>query len=232
MRMLIAGGGTGGHIYPGIALAQELMTRQKDNEVLFVGTARGLETTLIPGAGYPLRTIEVVGLKGKGVLGALRGLFKIPVALWQSARIVREFKPHVALGVGGYVSGPVILAAALLGVPTGIQEQNAYPGLANRILSRFVRVVFVSFEAAARHFSPRKVKVLGNPIRRGFLDNFIQPDLDPGEKRGFTLFFMGGSQGAHHVNLLALEAVDALRQDIPDLRVIHQTGRKDEELVR
>ncbi|MEL6189180.1 MAG: UDP-N-acetylglucosamine--N-acetylmuramyl-(pentapeptide) pyrophosphoryl-undecaprenol N-acetylglucosamine transferase, partial [Myxococcota bacterium] len=158
MKAIIAGGGTGGHLFPGVALAEEITTRQAGNEVLFVGTERGLEARVIPELGYPLELIEVRGLKGKGVSARLQGLARIPVALVQSFRILSEFQPDVAIGVGGYASGPLILAAWMRGIPTAVLEQNTVPGVTNRILGRFVRAVFVMFEASRAFFPADKVQ--------------------------------------------------------------------------
>ncbi|MFL5400134.1 MAG: UDP-N-acetylglucosamine--N-acetylmuramyl-(pentapeptide) pyrophosphoryl-undecaprenol N-acetylglucosamine transferase, partial [Myxococcales bacterium] len=137
MRMLIAGGGTGGHLFPGLALAEEVKTRHPRNDVLFVGTQRGLEVRVVPKAGFPLETIDVGPLKRQGGIGLLRGLGRVPRSLWQSRRILRNFDPDVVVGVGGYASGPVVLAAFLMGIPTAVQEQNALPGFTNRTLGRF-----------------------------------------------------------------------------------------------
>ncbi|MEO1228569.1 MAG: undecaprenyldiphospho-muramoylpentapeptide beta-N-acetylglucosaminyltransferase [Myxococcota bacterium] len=228
LKAIIAGGGTGGHLFPGVALAEEITTRQAGNEVLFVGTERGLEARVIPELGYPLELIEVRGLKGKGVSARLQGLARIPVALVQSFRILSEFQPDVAIGVGGYASGPLILAAWMRGIPTAVLEQNTVPGVTNRILGRFVRAVFVMFEASRAFFPADKVQVYGNPIRRQLLDNFLQPS-SPREER-FRILILGGSQGAHSLNLYMLEALESL--DRSRYRIVHQTGRKDEAEVR
>lgn len=229
MRVLIAGGGTGGHLYPGVALAEEITTRQKGNHVLFVGTTRGIEARVIPPLGYPIEYVDVVGLKGKGLLGLLRGLVQVPIALVQSIRILRSFKPEVAIGVGGYASGPLMLAAWLMRIPTAILEQNTVPGITNRVLSRFVDAVYVMFESSATRFPAKKVMALGNPIRRQLLDNFLHSKI---ENVKFNILVLGGSQGAHTLNLRMLEAAEHLRAIWGELRVVHQTGEKDEELVR
>jgi hypothetical protein len=165
VRLLVAGGGTGGHLFPGIAVADEV-SRRGGGEVLFVGTSRGIETRAVPAAGYALETLQVSGLKRMGFLGTLRGLGRVPLAITRSIGILRRFKPDVVLGVGGYASGPMVLAAALLGYPTAIQEQNSVPGITNRVLGRLVRAVFIAFEDAARFFPARKIARLGNPVRQ------------------------------------------------------------------
>src|SRR5687767_1833078 len=166
MRVLIAGGGTGGHLFPGIALAEEVVTRHHKNEVIFVGTTRGLEARVVPAAGYKLETIKVRGLKGMGPLKLLLGLFALPMAFFESLSILRKYRPDVVVGVGGYSSGPVVLAAWLSRIPTAVQEQNALPGLTNKLLGRVAQVVFIAFEEARRFFPAKKVQLIGNPIRR------------------------------------------------------------------
>src|SRR5215468_288275 len=161
MRLLIAGGGTGGHLFPGVALAEELRAREPGASIRFVGTQRGIEARVLPQLGWELDLIEVSGLKTVGALGALRGLVRLPRALWQARRIVRAFRPDAVIGVGGYASGPVVLMAQLGGVPTAICEPNSIPGLTNKILGRFVRAVFVAFEGTRRFFPPKKTVLSG-----------------------------------------------------------------------
>ena len=204
MRLLIAGGGTGGHLYPGVALAEEFTTRREGNEVLFVGTRRGLEARVIPELGYPIEYVEVMGLKGTGLVNRVRGLLRLPWSLVQSFGIIRKFRPDIAVGVGGYASGPMILAAWLSRTPTAILEQNTVPGVTNRILGRIVRSIYVMFEGSRGYFPPSKVQVFGNPIRRQLLENFLR---STGEANGkFNILVLGGSQGAHAVNLRMVEA--------------------------
>jgi hypothetical protein len=181
VRLLVAGGGTGGHLFPGIAIADEVASRG-DSEVLFVGTSRGIETRAVPAVGYELETLEVSGLKRMGVLGTLRGLARLPLALWKSLAILRRFRPDVVMGVGGYASGPMVLVAALTGYPTAIQEQNSVPGITNRILGRVVRVVITAFDGATRFFPARKIEKLGNPVRKAIvaaLENVGDRDCVP-----------------------------------------------------
>src|SRR5688572_9743498 len=152
MRLLIAGGGTGGHLFPGVALAEELRARDPDAAIQFVGTARGIEARVLPELGWDLVLIEVSGLKTVGALGALRGMVRLPRALWQSRRAVKRFKPDVVIGVGGYASGPVVLRARLMGIRTGVLEQNSLPGFTNKILGRFVHGVFLHFDETRKFF--------------------------------------------------------------------------------
>lgn len=229
MKVLIAGGGTGGHLYPGIALAEEVVTRHHANQVVFVGTERGLEARVVPQSGFPLETIRARGLKGKGLVGLVKGLLALPLAFVESLRILQRHKPDVVVGVGGYASGPVVLAAALLGVPTAVQEQNALPGLTNKVLGRFVRVVFTAFEEAGASFPAGKVQLVGNPIRRKLMENFLRSRV---AHEKFSLLVFGGSLGARGINQRMIDALEHL-QDIKDqLHIVHQTGKKDLETVR
>ncbi len=229
MKVLIAGGGTGGHLYPGIALAEEVVTRHHANQVVFVGTERGLEARVVPREGYPLETIRAQGLKGKGLVGLLKGLFALPMAFVESIRILQRHKPDVVVGVGGYASGPVVLAAALMGVPTAVQEQNALPGLTNKLLGRFVRVVFTAFEEARPFFPSRKVQLVGNPIRRKLMENFLRSRMVHDK---FSLLVFGGSLGARGINQRMIDALDHLQDIREQLHIVHQTGKNDLETVR
>ena len=226
MRLLVAGGGTGGHLFPGLALGEEVKTRHPRNDVLFVGSARGIEAREVPKAGYPLEIIDVGPLKRIGLLGFLMGLFRLPRAFWQSMKVLRKFDPDVVIGVGGYSSGPVLLVACLMRKPTAIQEQNALPGFTNRTLGHFVDAVFIAFPQAGRAFAPRKTHLLGNPIRRAFLDNYLH--TKPATDR-LSILVTGGSQGAHALNLRVAEALEILGPQIgPRVQVLHQTGSKDQ----
>jgi UDP-N-acetylglucosamine--N-acetylmuramyl-(pentapeptide) pyrophosphoryl-undecaprenol N-acetylglucosamine transferase len=226
MRMLIAGGGTGGHLFPGLALAEEVKTRHPRNEVLFVGTPRGLENRIVPRNGFPLELIDVGPLKGQGKLGTLRGLGRIPRALWQSRRILRRFDPDVVVGVGGYASGPVVMAAWMMRIPTAVQEQNALPGFTNRTLGHFARACFIAFDEARAGFPPARTHLLGNPIRRAFLDNYLHSKELSGQR--LSVLVTGGSQGAHVLNLRVAEAIERLAPAFGQrLSVLHQTGEKD-----
>lgn len=227
MRVLIAGGGTGGHLYPGIALAEEV-TARPGGQVLFVGTARGLEARVVPAAGYPLELLDVSGIKRAGLLGLVKALLRLPRAFLASLAILRHFRPDMVVGVGGYASGPIVLAAALSGRPTAIQEQNSVPGITNRILGRFVRAVFVAFDDARLFFDGRKVRATGNPVRRKFLEGAAgrEPAASP------VLLVCGGSQGARAVNDAVLAALPSLLARFLGLRVLHQAGPADFDRVR
>jgi UDP-N-acetylglucosamine--N-acetylmuramyl-(pentapeptide) pyrophosphoryl-undecaprenol N-acetylglucosamine transferase len=226
MKIAIACGGTGGHLFPGLALGEEVKTRHPRNDVLFVGSARGIEAREVPKAGYPLRIIDVGPLKRQGPWGMIKGLLRLPKSLVQSIKILKQFDPDVVVGVGGYSSGPVVVAAWLMGISTAIQEQNALPGFTNRALGRIVKAVFTAFPEASARFSSAKTHLLGNPIRRAFLDNYLHTK-PPGER--LSIFVTGGSQGAHMLNLRVAEAMEILAPRIgPRLRLLHQTGVKDQ----
>jgi UDP-N-acetylglucosamine--N-acetylmuramyl-(pentapeptide) pyrophosphoryl-undecaprenol N-acetylglucosamine transferase len=228
MRVIIAGGGTGGHLYPGIAIAEEV-TARPGGEVLFVGTARGLEAKLVPAAGYPLELLEVSGLKRTGWRGLARGLGRLPRAYFASRAILRRFRPDLVIGVGGYASGPIVFAAALAGLPTAIQEQNSRPGFTNRLLGRVVRRVFVAFETSRGFFAAPKTLLTGNPVRRRFLAG---QGAGPAAAAAGALLVVGGSQGARAVNELVLAMLPLLAQRGALPRILHQTGPSDFERTR
>jgi UDP-N-acetylglucosamine--N-acetylmuramyl-(pentapeptide) pyrophosphoryl-undecaprenol N-acetylglucosamine transferase len=227
MRALIAAGGTGGHIYPGIAVAKELMRRDASSVVRFVGTARGLETRLVPQAGFELSLIESAGLVNMGLRERLRGLMLLPKSFTAARRILREFRPDIVIGAGGYVSGPTLLTAALLRYPTLVMESNAVPGFTNRRLAPFVRAAAVSFEAALPYFGGKAI-VTGNPVRREFFEIPVKP-RDPAR---FELLIFGGSQGARRVNEAMIEALPHLAAHRGALRITHQTGKLDFDKAR
>ena len=222
MKVIIAGGGTGGHLFPGIALAEEFLKRDQGSEVLFVGTRRGIEARILGELGYRLATLDVEGIKGRGFGKALAALLKIPRSMIRSWAIIREFRPDIVIGVGGYASGPAVLAAYLMGLPTVVAEQNALPGLTNRILGRITDRIFLSFAETGRWFSKRKCIVSGNPVRMSFLKG--KDDATKQEGAPFTLLVFGGSQGARTVNGAMIEALASLKDLKNSFRVIHQTG--------
>ncbi|HEY4241378.1 MAG TPA: undecaprenyldiphospho-muramoylpentapeptide beta-N-acetylglucosaminyltransferase [Kofleriaceae bacterium] len=224
MRLLIAGGGTGGHLFPGVALAEELRARDPAAPVRFVGTRRGIEARVLPELGWELSFIEVSGLKTVGALGALRGLFRLPRSLWQARRVVKEFRPDAVIGVGGYASGPVVLMARLRGIPTGICEQNSIPGLTNKLLARVVRRIFLAFQQTSRFFSAKKVMLTGNPVRRELLQRLLAARA-AAHDGPVSILVSGGSLGAVAVNALAADALIALSKELP-LSITHQTGEK------
>jgi UDP-N-acetylglucosamine--N-acetylmuramyl-(pentapeptide) pyrophosphoryl-undecaprenol N-acetylglucosamine transferase len=219
MRVIVAGGGTGGHVIPALAIAQELRTHYAA-EVLFIGTARGIETRLVPAAGFELRLIEIGALKRVDMATRVKTVLDLPRAAITSANLIRELRPDVMIGVGGYASGPAMLVAALMNVPTVAFEPNVVPGFANRILAPTIRAAAVHFERTCRYF--RNCMVTGVPVRREF---FTVPPR-PRNARP-TLLVFGGSQGAHAINQAVLEALPALIKAVPEIYIIHQTGEKD-----
>lgn len=227
MRVLIAAGGTGGHIYPGIAVANEIKRRDSNSEIRFVGTARGLETRLVPKAGFELSLIESTGLKNVGMAARVRGVLVMPRSFRSARMLIRQFRPDIVVGAGGYVSGPVVLTAALLRLPTLVMDSNALPGFTNRMLARFVDKAAVSFEAALPFFRGKGV-VTGNPVRHEFFE--IAPrSRDSAE---FAVLVFGGSQGARAINEAMIAALPNLAQLKDRLRVVHQTGELDFDKVQ
>lgn len=230
VNIIIAGGKTGGHLFPGIATAQALTDLPRPVEIFFVGTDTPFEKKTLKAHGFRHRAITASGIKGKGIGQKLMAVTRIPLSVMQSFAIITEIKPDLVLGVGGYASGPVLLAAALCGIPTAIQEQNAVPGMTNRILSRFVNKIFISF-SETKGFSSRTNAVLtGNPIRRVIPAPPAEEGLPPGTKNQFILLVTGGSQGAASINRTVPHAMDRLKEK-NTVHVIHQTGTKDASRV-
>jgi UDP-N-acetylglucosamine--N-acetylmuramyl-(pentapeptide) pyrophosphoryl-undecaprenol N-acetylglucosamine transferase len=228
MKLVIAGGGTGGHLFPGIALAGEFRRLAKDVEVVFIGAQRGLETRVIPALGYELVTLPVRGVVGLGfVTGILRSMNLVAASV-RALYILGRVKPDLVIGVGGYASVPAVLASAVRGLPRSILEQNVSPGRANRVLARFVHRIYQGFASHSEVFPVEKTVVTGNPIRPEVLpaEGMSRP---PGRR---TLLVLGGSQGALQINNLVLDIVPRLKELFPDLNVIHQTGHAHEETVR
>ena len=225
MRVLIAAGGTGGHIYPGIAIAREIMRRDASSEVLFVGTTRGLETRIVPENGFQLSLMHSAGLKNVGIVGQLKGLAVLPKSFYEARRLMREFKPDVVVGAGGYVSGPVLLMASLMKIPTLVMDSNALPGFTNRQLARFVDKAALTFPEAMRFFGDKGV-LTGNPVRMEFFDIAAR---EAGDKISILIF--GGSQGARAINNAMTLALPMLEVHKGRLRITHQTGEADFEKV-
>ena len=236
MRVVITGGGTGGHLFPGIALAQGLRTQLPNSEILFIGTSRLLDQDTLAKSGFKLATLHCGGVKGLGLAAKLRSFFGLPRAIWQARRMLAEFKPNLVFGVGGYVTGPVLLAAKSLSIATAIHEQNSVPGLANRLAGKLVDRIFISIPCDPP-FPPAKTIQTGNPVRESIIlagERQVKKRREQGErsKSQFCLLVLGGSQGAHAVNLLVTDAVRILVNKGVSLRVIHQSGKTDENEVR
>jgi UDP-N-acetylglucosamine--N-acetylmuramyl-(pentapeptide) pyrophosphoryl-undecaprenol N-acetylglucosamine transferase len=222
--ILIAAGGTGGHLFPGIAVADELRRRDPATRIVFAGTPRGLESRIVPRAGYELVLLPILPLKRIGLVRTLQGLLALPRALWQAAALVRRLRPAAVLGVGGYAGGPVVLIASLMRVPTVVLEPNAKPGFTNRVLRPFVRRCACTYEPAARAFGEKGV-ITGNPVRGGFATLPRKEHREP-----YTLLVFGGSQGSRVLNRAVVDALPHL--PTPErLRIVHQTGEAMREEV-
>ena len=231
MRVLIAGGGTGGHLYPGIAVAEELTRRDASCEVSFVGTVRGFESRVVPAQGYVLDHIRSAGLKGKSLRALVRGLTLLPLSAFDAWRVLSRRRPDVVVGVGGYSSGPVLLLAALRGIPTMLMEQNTAPGFTNRRLARWVRAAAVSYAETLPHF-PLTGFLSGNPVRREFLRAAESAgDAEPAEGP-LRVLIMGGSQGARAINDAVVAAVPLAAARGAALAITHQTGERDMARIR
>ncbi|MEE8493617.1 MAG: undecaprenyldiphospho-muramoylpentapeptide beta-N-acetylglucosaminyltransferase [Nitrospirales bacterium] len=231
MKIVIAAGGTGGHLYPAVALAREFIREEPETGVLFVGTARGIEAGVLCHEGFELQSIKALPFMGVGLGGALCALRALPVGLWQSLRILRTRRPDVVIAIGGYGSPAVIIAAFLLRIPRVLLEPNAYAGLANRVLSPFAHRVFVAFESATSGFSRRKVRVVGSPIRREFMQQGGDASRVARNGRSVLLVF-GGSQGARPINDAMIEALPYLGSLRERMEVVHQTGEADRQRVQ
>jgi UDP-N-acetylglucosamine--N-acetylmuramyl-(pentapeptide) pyrophosphoryl-undecaprenol N-acetylglucosamine transferase len=222
MRIIIAGGGTGGHVIPALAIAQQLK-KQFDAEVLFIGTARGIETRLVPQAGFLLELIQVGALKNVSLMTRAKTIFDLPRAIATSSRMLSEFDPEVVIGVGGYASGPAMVAAIRRRLPTLAFEPNVVPGFANRMIARWVSAAAVHFEETCRYFP--NCRVTGVPVRSAFFDIPAKNQGPP------TLLVFGGSQGARAINQAMMESLAGLRAKIPGIHIIHQTGQRDYDQV-
>ena len=231
VRVVIAGGGTGGHLFPGIAVAREIQSRVPDSQVSFVGTSRGIEARVVPLEGFALDLIRSSGIKGKSIRARAQGVALLPLSLFDAWQVLSIRRPQLVIGVGGYSSGPVVLAAAARRIPTMLLEQNAVPGLTNRLLAPFSRAVAVSFESTRALFGA-KAFLSGNPVRPEFLSPVDRIEPEKVANSGVRLLVFGGSQGAHAINTAMMDGAAELVVRVPDLRVTHQTGARDLEMVR
>lgn len=234
LRIAVAGGGTGGHLFPGIAIAQEFITRNAQNEIIFISTGNLLEQRILSNMNFELARITVEGIKGRGLWNQFKALVKLPKGIFDAFRILGRFKPHLIVGLGSYSAGPVVLAARLRGIKVALHEQNLLPGITNRLLARLADMIFVSFEESKLRFASRNVQFTGNPVRQDFLNDSGHPKTENDVGSGqlpFTVLIVGGSQGAHRINEAVTEALNRLdRKD--DLYFIHQTGTADENRVK
>jgi UDP-N-acetylglucosamine--N-acetylmuramyl-(pentapeptide) pyrophosphoryl-undecaprenol N-acetylglucosamine transferase len=226
MNIIIAGGGTGGHLFPGIAIAQEFMRRNPQDRIVFIGSTQGIEARLLPQLGFALKTLPIRGFSGKPPAEKLAALALVPAAFLQAGRYLRSLQADIVVGLGGYSSFPAVAAARLMGIPAVIHEQNSVPGLTNRILGRMARRVFVTFEASRQFFPASKTTVSGLPVRSQFSG---QQPRDDGR---FCVFVCGGSQGAHAINEALAAALPLLRGMSGQLHFIHQSGQADCAMLR
>lgn len=228
-NFVIAGGGTGGHIYPGIALAQEIRRRFREWEVIFIGTKKGLEAKIVPREGFPFKVVDVTGLKGATPLQTVKSCLKLPRAFFQAIRLLKELNPVGVLGTGGYASGPVVYAAYFMRIPTIILEPNVYPGLTNRLLSKCVDKIAICFPETEKFFPRGKTVLTGNPVRREIVQ--VGETFPPLKEGKLHVLIFGGSQGAHKINMAVLEALPYLAPWKNSLHFIHQTGEADFDQV-
>jgi UDP-N-acetylglucosamine--N-acetylmuramyl-(pentapeptide) pyrophosphoryl-undecaprenol N-acetylglucosamine transferase len=231
VSLLIAGGGTGGHLYPGIAVARELMSRAPASRVTFVGTAAGIEARVVPREGFELELIRSAGLKGKSLQSLARGVSLLPMSGLDAWQVLARRRPSVVVGVGGYSSGPVVALAAARSIPTLLMEQNAVPGLTNRLLARMVDAAAVTYDDALRFFGTRAF-VSGNPVRPEFFASEAIDERHGAPPDAARVLIFGGSQGAHAINVAMVEAAPRLAGETPRLAITHQTGERDLEMVR
>jgi len=234
ITVLIAGGRTGGHFFSGLAVGEAFLSRNPNNKIVYVGTEHGIEARVAPKQGLDLRFVSIRGLRGKGLMGTLKGFCLIPLALLQSMLLILKVKPKIVIGVGGYASGPVLLMARLMGKATGIVEQNSVAGTTNRILGRFVHRVFIAFDKAAEFFPREKVHFTGNPIREAVVQLLtLEATGTVGLGDRMKILVLGGSQGAHALNRAMIAMPEHLSDDLRRrLFIVHQTGRTDVETVR
>ncbi|MFT3921274.1 MAG: undecaprenyldiphospho-muramoylpentapeptide beta-N-acetylglucosaminyltransferase [Myxococcales bacterium] len=233
-RIILAGGGTGGHLFPGIAVFEELRRREPELEAIFVGTARGIETKVIPQIGERLVCLDVGPLKGRTRTEFAKNLAGLPQAGVEAAKLLRSFRPSLVLGMGGYAAGPMVGAAALLGIPTVLLEQNAHVGLTNRLLARVVDRAYLSFDETQRYFPGGRGRVVGNPIRRSFVGLGNMARMDPAgfEMRARKILVMGGSQGARALNQVVPEALARAGLASRGVEIVHQAGHAMADAVR
>jgi UDP-N-acetylglucosamine--N-acetylmuramyl-(pentapeptide) pyrophosphoryl-undecaprenol N-acetylglucosamine transferase len=229
-RVVIAGGGTGGHLYPGIALAKALKKHDKEMDITFVGTKQGIESKVLPQEGFPLKTIKSAGLLGKKGVNQIFSLLKIPIGILQSIAFLMQKKPGLVVGVGGYVSGPLVFSAWILRIPILIHEQNSIPGATNKLLGKIADKVAVSFNESLKYFPANKTIETGNLIREELA--VTKKETSPSPSGKFNVLVLGGSQGAHSINAGMVEAVDVLSEKKNQLHIVHQTGESDYDQVK
>ena len=229
LRIVMAGGGTGGHLFPGLAIAQEFMTRNEHNTVIFVSTGNPLERSVLSQTNFKLESITAEGIKGRGLWNQMKSAVKIPKGVIESFWILKNYKPDLILGLGSYSAGPVMVSAWLLRTKIALHEQNILPGITNRILSRFADRIYVSFKDTEKGFNPDKTLLTGNPVRKELLNH--RADNAAPDSKSFCVLIVGGSQGAHSINMTVIEALSHLTEK-ENLYSVHQTGTADEQMVK
>jgi len=231
LRIVIAGGGTGGHLFPGLAIAQEFMTRNERNTVLFISTGNPLERSVLNETDFRLETIAAEGIKGRGLWNQVKSALKIPRGIVESLRILKAYQPDLTVGLGSYSAGPVVVSAWLMRTKIVLHEQNILPGITNRILARFADRIYVSFDDTKKRFDPQKIRLTGNPVRKELLNHHPDNGNDvAADSTSFCVLIIGGSQGAHRINMVVVDALRHLAQK-ERLYFIHQTGAADEQTV-
>jgi len=225
VRIVFAGGGTGGHLFPGLAVAREFQRRDGQTEILFIGTEQGIEYRVLPKEGFKLETLAVKGMKGRGVRGVIDALYGVPAGLLRSLSILRRFRPDCVIGLGGYASGPVLLAAKLKRIHCAIMEQNLRPGFTNKLLARWVDRVFTAYGESANYFPSARVLETGNPVRWTAV-----PQVKRSDK--FTLLIFGGSAGARRINYAVVDALKLLGDLKDNIAITHQTGTLDYDAIK
>jgi UDP-N-acetylglucosamine--N-acetylmuramyl-(pentapeptide) pyrophosphoryl-undecaprenol N-acetylglucosamine transferase len=231
LRIVIAGGGTGGHLFPGLAIAQEFMTRNERNTVLFISTGNPLERSVLNETDFRLETIAAEGIKGRGIWNQVKSALKIPRGIVEAARILNRYQPDLTVGLGSYSAGPVVVSAWLMRTKIVLHEQNILPGITNRILARFADRIYVSFDDTKKRFDPQKIRLTGNPVRKELLNHHRANGNEAvADSTSFCVLIIGGSQGAHRINMAVVEALSHLAQK-ERLYFIHQTGAADEQTV-
>lgn len=234
MRVIIAGGGTGGHLFSGLAIAEEFKSRDIKTEIIFVGTEYGIEAKVIPREGYPIKFLRAEGIVGVSLTRKIKALAKMVMSASDSYEIIQDVKPDIMIGVGGYASGVIMLIASLISIPTIIIEQNCIPGFTNRILGKFVKTVCIAYQESIPYFPKGKTYLTGNPVRMNILRGNTESgyELFSLEKNLFTIFVFGGSLGARSINNAVIESLNYLQDFKKDIQFLHQTGKEDYERVR
>jgi UDP-N-acetylglucosamine--N-acetylmuramyl-(pentapeptide) pyrophosphoryl-undecaprenol N-acetylglucosamine transferase len=234
MRVIIAGGGTGGHLFPGLAIAEEFKSRDSSIEIIFVGTEYGIEARVVPREGYPIMFLSAEKLVGVSIPKKILATMKTLLSIIESYRIIKKVNPNIVIGVGGYASGAIMLTAFLFSIPTMVLEQNSIPGLTNKILGRFVNTVCITYQESISYFPKAKTFLTGNPIRMQVLKGNIEVAyrLFSLEKGLFTIFAFGGSSGAKIINLALVDALNYLYDLKDKIQFLHQTGLRDYENIR